>query len=785
MIKKLLPTGFLGGLIRRLSGRSGAPSAPPQPPRETAPDLDATLAPPADDPLAESPARTAWRRSHGNAEPPTVPGSVRRAPARDAGRPAGNDRADGLAPRQRDGADARRTDDRRDTDDPRRAADGRRADPCDEQRPAERPRREASAASRRHRPAPGREPLVGPDGIPREPRVYPARDLGIDTRLIPSYATRVALTLQDAGYAAYIVGGAVRDLLSGANPKDFDVATDATPEQVHAVFRRSRIIGRRFQIVHVGFGREIVEVSTFRALTPPAEADDPTGEIAEAEPAAQSTGAHEHDAPSGRRRERRQAPVAQTRAVDEHGRLTRDNVFGEQWEDATRRDFTVNAMFYDPSDETVLDYHGGVDDSRARRLRIIGDATTRYREDPVRMLRAVRFAAKLGFELDSRTAAPIAGLADLIGNVPQARLFDEILKLLFCGNAGEAIRRLRAAGLHRGLLPLLDSTDASPEAERFVSLALASTDARVKADKPTSPGFLFAALLWPDVNAAWKAHMDGSRGEAQASLPALFAAADEVLATQFERIAIQRRFVADMKEIWSLQPRFDRRNGRNPFRLLEQPRFRAGYDFYLLRAEAGELPLALAEWWTAFAEADNPTREDLIEQAVAEERAGGGPATPAAKKKRRRKSPAQRAAETDDITDTAGDEEDVRFTRPAPDDDFRTGGADAAEQPDSGRPSADPAADDATAPAPRRSRAPRRAATESDTATASADASESADPDDEFALPPDASDAPTPRKRRRRRGPRKTGALLDGGADGDPNDGGQDTAPPAAARDAD
>ncbi|WP_085316926.1 polynucleotide adenylyltransferase PcnB [Derxia lacustris] len=672
MIKKLLPSGFLGGLIRRISGRGATPAA-------TDP-VDDALAAPEDDPLAESAARAAYRRSHGAVEPPTLPGTARRATLPADAAPAA--------------ASATRA--------PRRSRDDGAA-PQDDR-------------STRKRPAPGGDPLVGPDGIPRAPRIYSGRDLGIDVRQIPTYATRVALTLHDAGYAAYIVGGAVRDLLSGANPKDFDVATDATPEQVHAVFRRSRIIGRRFQIVHVGFGREIVEVSTFRALTPPAEAEDPTGEVAEAEPAAQSTESHGHESQGGRRRERRQAPVAQTRAVDEHGRLTRDNVFGEQWEDAARRDFTINAMFYDPSDETVLDYHGGVDDIRARRLRIIGDATTRYREDPVRMLRAVRFAAKLGFELDARTAAPIAELADLVTNVPQARLFDEMLKLLFCGNAADAIHRLRGAGLHRGLLPLLDSTDASDAAERFVGLALASTDARVKADKPTSPGFLFAALLWPDVNALWKAHMDGSRGEILAAIPALFAAADEVLATQFERFAIQRRFVADMKEIWSLQPRFERRNGRNPFRLLEQPRFRAGYDFYLLRAEAGELPMALADWWTAFADADSAGREDLIEQAAAEERAGGGPAAPAAKK-RRRKKPAVR--EAGDLGEPAADadgeaEEDVRFTRPAPEAD----------------------ADTATAPA--------------------AETTESAT---------EAGDTPdAPRKRRRRRSPRKAGSPLDAAA---------------------
>jgi len=754
MIKKLIPTGFIGGLIRRISGIGGKPA------EIAAPDDDA-LAAPEDDPLAESAARAAYRRSHGLADPATLPGTARRAePGASAGAPAasgasgktarptrggspgnGGNGGNGSNPGNGNGgngsgngASTRPANGRGDRSDRSNRADAdERPDYADDNSLRGRPARPAARAPQ----------AVGPDGNPREPKIHSARELGIDVRHIPSYATRVALTLHDAGYAAFIVGGAVRDLLSNANPKDFDVATDATPEQVHAVFRRSRIIGRRFQIVHVGYGREIVEVSTFRALQPPVEAEDPTGEVAEAEPAEQSTEAHGHEAQTGRRRERRQQPVAQTRAVDEHGRLTRDNIFGEQWEDAARRDFTINAMFYDPSNETVLDYHGGVDDIRARRLRIIGDAATRYREDPVRMLRAVRFAAKLGFELDARTGAPIAELADLVANVPQARLFDEMLKLLFCGNAGDAIRRLRAAGLHRGLLPLLDSTDSSPEAERFVGLALASTDARVKADKPTSPGFLFAALLWPDVHSVWQARMDGRRGEMMASLPALFAAADDVLASQFERFAIQRRFVADMKEIWSLQPRFERRNGRNPYRLLEQPRFRAGYDFFVLRAEAGEVPMSMADWWTAFADADSGARDGLIDQAANEDRAGGAPVSPAAKKRRKKKAAAPRVEGLEGAD--VGVEEDVRFTR--------NGNGDGSGADD------EPAPDTSAMPA--------------GSADDHADAGTASDADGD--RPPDAA---APAKRRRRRSPRKPAALEGGQADGD--HGTADAAHPAA-----
>lgn len=429
-----------------------------------------------------------------------------------------------------------------------------------------------------------------------KPRVYSATDLGINAAAIPSYATKVTRGLQDAGYEAFIVGGAVRDLLLGHQPKDFDVATNATPEQVQAVFRRSRIIGRRFQIVHVGFGREVVEVSTFRALVNVNSDPDAT------EPGGQQQAEHHS------RRERRGVPIAQSRSVDETGRLLRDNIFGSQREDAARRDFTINAMFYDPAKRTVLDYHGGVSDVRAQCLRIIGDPVTRYREDPVRMLRAVRFAGKLGFTIETKTRQAIAECADLIANVPKARLFDELLKLFFCGNAMAVIRQLRQEGLHDGLMPLLDTVLDTPDGERFITLALANTDARVKADKPNSPGFLFAALLWPQVKRLWDQRL--SAGAHQ--MPALFSAADEVITTQIENLAIQRRFVADMKEIWSLQPRFEKRVGQMPFRLLEQPRYRACYDFMLLRAEVGELPQELADWWTRFAEVDGEERETMV-----------------------------------------------------------------------------------------------------------------------------------------------------------------------------
>ncbi|TAK93920.1 polynucleotide adenylyltransferase PcnB, partial [Patescibacteria group bacterium] len=361
---------------------------------------------------------------------------------------------------------------------------------------------------------------------------------GIDRARVPSGARRTCEVLQGAGHKAYIVGGAVRDLIAGIEPKDFDVATDATPDQVRALFRRSRIIGRRFQIVHVMMGAETLEVSTFRAA---------------------------HD---------------ENTLKDEHGRVLRDNIWGTMEEDAARRDFTVNALYYDPVTETVFDYHRGVDDLKKKTMRMIGDPRTRYREDPVRMLRAVRLAAKLGLTLDAAVRAPIKEMAALMENVPPARLFDEMLKLLFSGHAVECVKRLRDEGLHHGLLPLLDVILEQPLGEKFVLLALGNTDERVRAGKTTSPGFLFATLLWHEVLATWVKR----KAAQELPIPALYAAMDDVLDLQAEKLAITRRTVGDIKEIWLLQPRFDKRAGKSLLRMIEQPRFRAAYDFLLLRA---------------------------------------------------------------------------------------------------------------------------------------------------------------------------------------------------------
>ncbi|MFZ6711673.1 polynucleotide adenylyltransferase PcnB [Undibacterium sp. TC9W] len=426
----------------------------------------------------------------------------------------------------------------------------------------------------------------------QKPTVLNHKDHGIDPQMVSANAIRITQTLQENGFKAFVVGGAVRDLLTGVKPKDFDIATNATPEQVKRLFRRAFIIGRRFQIVHVMFGQDLLEVTTFR-------------------------GSATDGAPK-----------------DEHGRVLRDNTFGEQYEDAARRDFTVNAMYYDPASQIVLDYHGGMKDIKKKTLRIIGVPEARYREDPVRMLRVVRFAAKLNFTIDAATRAPIAVMAPLINNVPAARVFDETLKLLTSGHAMACLQQLRKEGLHHGLMPLLDVVLEQPLGEKFVTLALANTDARVQQGKPVSPGFLFASLLWHQVVEKWEAY----KAAGEFPIPALHLAADDVLNTQTDALAIQRKIGSDMRDIWAMQPRFEKRAGKTPYKVLEHPRLRAGYDFLLLRCASGEIDEEIGEWWTDFMEGDSAEREQLINSKPKTAEAG------AKKRKPRRRAPRKAAA---------------------------------------------------------------------------------------------------------------------------------------------
>ncbi|MGL5002204.1 MAG: polynucleotide adenylyltransferase PcnB, partial [Casimicrobium sp.] len=350
---------------------------------------------------------------------------------------------------------------------------------------------------------------VLPERAPKRKEVS-GKSLGIDGRAMSRNAVYVCERLQEEGFEAYIVGGAVRDALLGVVPKDFDVATNARPEQIKHLFRRAFIIGRRFRLVHVIFGDETIEVSTFRSNKKDSVESDTTG------------------------------------------RITSDNVFGSQSEDALRRDFTINALYYDPSHDKVVDFVDGLKDVKARTMRCIGKPELRYREDPVRMLRAVRLAVKLKCDIARGTATPIKKNAALIRNVPTARLFDEIQKLLLSGYASDTLASLRSHGLAEGVPPLLDLIYAQPGGQKFIELALEGTDRRVREDKPVSPAFLFATLLWHEVVKRW--NEIGARGEHR--IPALLQAMEEVLDEQRETITLPQRFAGVTREIWLMQPRF-------------------------------------------------------------------------------------------------------------------------------------------------------------------------------------------------------------------------------------
>ncbi|HEY2927151.1 polynucleotide adenylyltransferase PcnB [Piscinibacter sp.] len=465
-------------------------------------------------------------------------------------------------------------------------------------------------------------------------------DHAIDPALVDERAVKVVQTLSEAGHETYIVGGAVRDLLLGLRPKDFDVATNATPEQVKALFRRAFIIGRRFRIVHVVFGRgrehEVIEVSTFRAVMDATTAEQVLGN--------EKTSKGEL--------------AGKTHVVDAEGRVLRDNVWGPMNEDAARRDFTVNAMYYDPQREIVVDYHGGIKDAKKKLLRMIGDPEARYREDPVRIIRVVRFAAKLGFEIEPKTRAPIKTMAALLDNVPLSRMFDEMIKLLQTGHALASLEELRKQGLHRGVFPVLDvvldEAHRHDGREKFVQLALADTDRRVGEGKPVAPSFMLACMLWHDVLDGWQT----LRKRGEPAFPALQQAIDAVFDARIGDISGRGKLAADMREIWLMQPRFERRAGQGPYTLVEQPRFRAGFDFLRLRADAGEIDAALAEWWEDFSLAHADERHRLMEQAREREpvrraspsaaAAPGGAsaeADPAKKRRRRRRKPATAPAD--------------------------------------------------------------------------------------------------------------------------------------------
>ncbi len=423
------------------------------------------------------------------------------------------------------------------------------------------------------------DPATPSAAIP-EPRVYSREEHGISRAAIDDNALKVLYRLRDAGYRACLVGGGVRDLLLGREPKDFDIATDATPDQVRGLFRNCRLIGRRFRLAHVLFGREVIEVATFRA--PHDEDDDNDGQV----------------------------------ALSEEGRILRDNRYGTIEQDAVRRDFSVNALYYDIDDFSVLDYTGGVEDLREGVLRLIGDdVETRLREDPVRMLRAVRFSAKLGLRIAPEVEAGIRELAGLMQTVAPARLFDEVIKLFHSGAAVTCLDELERFGLFAPMFPEASECFADPElgAERrqFLVESLLNTDKRINEELGVNPAFLYAAILWAPVQVAAARRIEDGEQE----IPAWQQAMAEVLDRQVKTVSIPKRFSLIVREIWELQARLERARGGRALRLLTHPRFRAGYDFLCLRARAGDADPELCRWWTEFQEKDEGEQKQM---------AGGG-----------------------------------------------------------------------------------------------------------------------------------------------------------------
>jgi len=478
--------------------------------------------------------------------------------------------------------------------------------------------------------------------------VIPRSEHSISRAAISPNALKVLYRLKEAGYQGFLVGGAVRDLLLGLRPKDFDVATNALPEEVRRLFRNCRLIGRRFRLAHVFFGNEIIEVATFRATAAPeredAEDGDPDAEAEGADGGGGDEGEAEGRAESGAD----DAPAEFTppsdsehRAFDPRGRILRDNLYGTIEEDVWRRDFAANGLYYNIEDFSIWDFVDGVRDIKERRLKLIGDPETRYREDPVRMLRAVRFAAKLDFSIEPNTERPIKQLAYLLDGVPPARLFDEVLKLFLSGFGAKAYRLLQQYGLFEHLFPQSAAAFALAPyayAGEMLELGLANTDARIAADKPVTPTFLFAVLLWSAVLRELNERQAGPSPD----LTLLMQACDTVLRTQQSRVAIPRRFAIPMRELLMLQPRFNRRSGVKSLSLLQHPRFRAAFDFLLLRAQVGVADPELATWWTDIQVLPQEERVALV-QARPAEPAAEGTAAPGRRRRRRRRGGAARS----------------------------------------------------------------------------------------------------------------------------------------------
>ncbi|TXL15722.1 poly(A) polymerase [Methylococcaceae bacterium HT4] len=430
-----------------------------------------------------------------------------------------------------------------------------------------------------------------------EPVIYTRSEHNISRNQISSNALKVLYRLKNEGYEAYLVGGCVRDLLLGREPKDFDVATNATPEQVKQAFRNCRLIGRRFRLAHVFFGREIIEVATFR-------------------------GSSEN--------------VSDLQKVDQDGRLLHDNYYGTIDQDVIRRDFTVNALYYNIKDFSIVDYVGGMHDHRAGVMRLIGDPETRYREDPVRMIRLVRFAVKLGFSINAECEKPIFQLADLLANIPVARLQDETLKLFLSGYAVETFEMLRHYGLFAHLYPVAEKSLSSEESgfpKLFIIKALENTDKRIAEGKSIAPFFLISAFLWDAVKT--QANLNVAQGLPESV--AFQQAASQVISLQVKSTAFPKHIGVAMREVWGLQARFQSRNGARAYRLLGHPKFRAAYDFLLLQAETGGADPELAAWWTEFQVASEAGKKKLLASLTKS----------SPRKRRRRRKPTENKKQND------------------------------------------------------------------------------------------------------------------------------------------
>ena len=384
----------------------------------------------------------------------------------------------------------------------------------------------------------------------------------INHELISDSALDTLKILKKNNFDAFIVGGAIRDILMDYKPKDFDIATNATPEQVRSIFKKSRIIGRRFKLVHVIYGREIIEVSTFRAKP--------------------------------------------RQKIQMSNGVLKDNEYGSIKEDAERRDFTINALYYDVEDKNLIDFYGGLRDIQDNQLRLIGKPKLRYKEDPIRILRAIRFAAKLKMEIHSETLNEIRSSIDLLKSIPYSRLFDEVMKFFLTGHAQESMVLFKKYNLSNIYFPSLENNNKI--FNNFLLQALENTDLRIKNDQSVSPGFLLAVFLWHDVDELFKKY---KKKFPHPSL-ALNKAIDDVLHEQARIFPIQKRFSIAMSEIWRLQPKFNSTSSKKIYRLLGHPRFRASYDFLLLRCQTLEISESIGLWWTKFIESNKENQDFLI-----------------------------------------------------------------------------------------------------------------------------------------------------------------------------